>query len=186
MLQMGQGGTSVPPYPFKHSGPVLVCGNAYNLHDDLERAWGLYPDAVVIAVNGASGEVKALALYSKHPEKMPEWILRQRKFGDIFKVHGSKYKPDCSWVDHWWEGARGGGGSGWGARKLATLLGLDPVILCGMPLNPGNYASGRLSKLMKDPYVIDNLRREIEADVEWHEGVTSMSGWTRELLDAPC
>ncbi|KKL76037.1 hypothetical protein LCGC14_2048930, partial [marine sediment metagenome] len=74
---------------------------------------------------------------------------------------------------------------GWGARKLATLLGFDSVILCGMPLNPGNYASGRLSKLMKNPDVIDSFRREIEDDIEWHEGVTSMSGWTRELLGGP-
>ncbi len=90
------------------------------------------------------------------------------------------------WVDYFWEGARGGGGSGWGARKLATLLGFGPIILCGMPLNPGGYASNPIAKLMRREDVIDGFRREIENDVEWHKGVTSISGWTRELLGAPC
>ncbi|KKM16830.1 hypothetical protein LCGC14_1681900 [marine sediment metagenome] len=179
------GGLASPPYSFSHSGPVLVCGNAYNLHDDLERARQLYPDAAVIAINGAAGEVKACALYSKHPEKMPQWIKRQRQFGEDFTVHGSKHKPGCPWIDFWWEDARGGGGSAWGARKLATLMGFAPVILCGAPLDPGGYASSPIAKLMRREDVIDSFRQEIENDVEWHEGVYSMSGWTSELLGEP-
>lgn len=179
------GGLASPPYSLSHSGPVLVCGNAYNLHDDLERARQLYPDAPVIAVNGATGELQAFALYSKHPEKMPQWIKRQRQFGNDFTVHGSKYRTDCLWVDYWWEDARGGGGSAWGARKVATLMGFYPVILCGAPLDPGGYASSPIAKLMRREDVINNFRREIESDVEWHEGVYSMSGWTRDFLGEP-
>ena len=178
---------STPPYPFEHNGPAIVAGNAWCLHEDLAKAPQGLP---IIAVNGAAGEVKAGFLYSKHPERMVGkggyWIWRQQRFHTNFTVHGSAFHENMPWVNYFWEGARGGGGSGWGARKLATLLGFDSIILCGMPLNPGNYASGRLSKLMRNPDVIDGLRREIEADVEWHEGVTSMSGWTRELLGAPC
>ena len=180
------GGLASPPYPFSQSGPVLVCGNAFNLHDDFARARQLYPDAPVIAVNGAAGEVKAFALYSKHPEKMPQWIQRQRQLGDGFTVHGSKYKPGCSCIDHWWEDARGGGGSAWGARKVATLMGFYPVILCGTPLDPGGYASSPIAKLMRREDVIENLRCEIETDTEWHEGVYSMSGFTKKLLGSPC
>lgn len=179
------GGLASPPYLFSHSGPVLVCGNAYNLHDDLERAQQLYPDASVIAVNGATGELQAFALYSKHPEKMPQWIKRQRQFGNDFTVHGSKYRPDCPWVDYWWEDVRGGGGSAWGARKLATLMGFAPVVLCGAPLDPGGYASNPIAKLMRREDVIENFRREIETDKDWHEGVYSMSGWTRDFLGEP-
>ena len=112
------------------------------------------------------------------------WIQKQYRFHEDFTVHGSAFHENMPWIDYWWESARGGGGSGWGARKLASLLGFSAVILCGMPLEPGNYASG-LSKLMKNPEIIDNLRREIESDVDWHEGVTSMSGWTREFLCSP-
>lgn len=175
-----------PSYPFQHSGSVLVCGNAFCLHDDLARA----PNLPIIAVNGASGEIKADFLYTKHPirfvERGYEWIGRQRKFHENFTVHGSKFHENMPHVQYWWEGARGGGGSGWGARKLSTLLGFDSVILCGMPLDPGGYASGRLSKLMNKPDVIDGYRREIEADTEWHEGVLSMSGWTAQILGSPC
>ena len=180
------GGLASPPYLFSHSGPVLVCGNAYNLHDDFECAQQLYPDAPVIAVNGAAGEVKACALYSKHPEKMIQWIKRQRQFGLGFTVHGSKHKSHCPWVDHWWPDARGGGGSAWGARKVATLMGFAPVVLCGSPLDPGGYASNPIAKLMRREDVIENLRCEIEADTEWHEGVYSMSGFTKKLLGSPC
>lgn len=180
------GGLSSPPYLFSHSGPVLVCGNAYNLHDDLAKAPKGLP---IIAVNGASGEVKADFLYTKHPmrfvERGYEWIVRQRRFHEDFTVHGSKFHERMPHVQYWWEAARGGGGSGWGARKLATLLGFNIVILCGMPLDPGGYAGGRLSKLMNKPDVIDGYRREIEEDTEWHEKVVSMSGWTADLLGGP-
>lgn len=177
---------STPPYSFEHSGPVIVAGNAWCLHEDLARAPQGLP---IIAVNGAAGEIKAGFLYSKHPERMVGrggyWIGKQRRFHEDFTVHGSRFHESMPHIQYWWEGARGGGGSGWGARKLATLLGFDTVILCGMPLDPGGYASGRLAKLMNKPDVIDAYRREIASDTEWHEGVYSMSGWTKGLLGSP-
>ena len=33
--------------------------------------------------------------------------------------------------------------------------------------------------------VIDQFRRQIEAEPEWHQGVMSMSGWTQEFFGAP-
>lgn len=178
---------STPPYTFKHNGPVIVAGNAWCLHEDLAKAPQGLP---IIAVNGAAGEIKAEFLYSKHPERMVKrggyWIQKQRRFHVNFTVHGSAFHENMPWIDYFWEGARGGGGSGWGARKLATLLGFDSVILCGMPLDPGGYASGKLSKIMNKPDVINGYRCEIEDDTKWHEGVHSMSGWTRELLGSPC
>ena len=65
-------------------------------------------------------------------------------------------------------------------------MGFDPVILCGTPLDPGGYASNPIAKLMRREEVIENLRCEIEADTEWHEGVYSMSGFTKKLLGSPC
>ena len=177
---------SKPPYLSEHSGPVLVCGNAYCLIDDLVRARRIYPSAPVIAVNGAAGEVKAIGLYSKHPEKMPQWVERQRqRFGLGFTIHGSQYRDGCPWVSHWWEDARGGGGSAWGARKLGTLMGFAPVVLCGAPLVPGGYASSPIAKLMRRQDIIDRYREEIKADTDWHKNVYSMSGWTAEFLGCP-
>lgn len=162
-----------------------MAGNAWCLADDLARAWAIFPGAPVVAVNGASREVKALALFSAHPERFVErgyeWIRHQRRlFGDGFTVHGARQQPDMPWVDHWWGPMPGGGGSAWGARKVARYMGFDPVILCGCPLTPGNYAGHRPGMAMTRLDVIEPYRREIAADVDWHEGVKSMSGWTRE------
>lgn len=175
---------SRPPYRVGHSGTVLVCGNAFCLSDDLERSRSFFPDAPIIAVNGASREVEAFALFSQHPERFVkfghEWIRRQRKFHNDFTIHASG-KGELTYIDYWWS-IKPGGGSAWGARKMARYMGFNTVILCGCPLEIGNYISDKPGLLMTRQDVIDGLRSSIERDVEWHNGVYSMSGWTRELL----
>ena len=73
----------------------------------------------------------------------------------------------------------------WGARKLAWLMGFEPVILCGCPLVPGNYAGHRPGMIMTRAETMEPYLREIAADVDWHEGAFSMSGATREILGEP-
>jgi hypothetical protein len=160
-----------------------VAGNAACLHDDLSAA----PDAPVIAVNGAAGEVEAFALFTIHPHRIPElrWAEKQRaRFGPDFSIHSGKYTDSMPWVDHWWPEARGnGGGSAWGARKLARLMGFDLVILCGCPLDVGPYVGNHnLSGLMHVENVVQDMRDGVARDKEWHAGVISMSGWTKGLL----
>ncbi|MCR4306560.1 MAG: hypothetical protein NUV42_01175, partial [Candidatus Yonathbacteria bacterium] len=79
------------------------------MYDDIERARSLFPSAPIIAVNGASREVKAIALYSCHPhrfvEKGSEWIRHQRRlFGEGFTVHSSNKAKhgDLPYVEYWW------------------------------------------------------------------------------------
>ena len=120
-------------------------------------------------------------------ERGSEWIRHQRRlFGDTFTVHGAKYLPDMPWVDFWWDGARGKGGSAWGARKVLGLMGFSPVILCGAPLVPMNYTGYRPGMLMTKAEVTDQYAAEIASDTDWHEGAYSMSGKTREILGLPC
>ena len=157
------------------------------MHEDLSEAWKKYPDAPVIAVNDASFEVKAFALFSYHPIRFIEppfrWIDKQRKkFGSDFTVHGSRFMEDMPFVDYWWEGARGGGTSAWGARKVAKLMGFEKVIFCGCPLSVGNYTGYKPGKLMAQQKTIDRYRKEIESDIAWHKGCCSMSGWMRDFL----
>ncbi len=188
---MGFTGGSNPPYLFSHTGPCIVAGSAWCLHDDLKTAWSRFPDAPVVAVNEAAREISALALFSYHPARFVEppylWIQKQHKrFGGGFTVHGATQQPDMPWVDYWWPPISGSrGGSAWGARKLAALMGFSPVVLCGCPLLPGNYAGHRPGLLMTRQGVVDQLLSEIEADTDWHDGVYSPSGRTRELLGAP-
>lgn len=173
-------------YPHKHSGPVIVAGNALCLHEDLALARETYPSAPVIAVNGASRETKAFALYSKHPERflMLGWIRNQiRLFGDDFTVHGGKLALSNTHVDYWWPLAYGVGGSAWDARKMASMMGFDLVILCGCPMVPGPYVGNHnIGGFMHRDDVVLGFQKDIECDTNWHKGAVSMSGFTREIL----
>jgi len=160
----------------------IVAGNAACLHEDLEKA-KKYGDLPIIAVNGAAREVRAFALFSQHPEHFLShgWIRRQKRIHDEFTVN-SCGEGDLPYVDHWWPIDRTGG-SAWGARKLACLLGFDRVILLGCPLEPGPYAGNHnLGGFMHKNNVVKDLQDQIEKDTDWHEGVISLSGWTREMF----
>jgi hypothetical protein len=181
-----------PPYLSKHSGPVLVVGNAWCLADDLARARALFPDAPCIAINGAAAEVKALALYTWHPDRLAArpfaWIEKQRAlFGGGFTVHGARPYPEMPWVEHWWHCTKkGGGGSAWGARKMAWLMGFAPVVLVGCPLVPGPYVNGSgIGGWMTKDHIVQDLVDQIAADKDWHQGACSMSGETKRILGEP-
>ena len=172
---------SVPPYPLEHSGPCIVAGNAWTFPDDLQRARKLFPDASIMAVNGAAREVKAFALVSQHPQNFTaaEWVRHQRRlFGGGFTTHAPLPHPN---VDYWWD-VRLAGGSAWVARKIASLMGFHPVVLVGCPMMSGNYTNHRPGLLMTKQSVVDELLRQIGTDKEWHDGCYSMSGRTRDIL----
>lgn len=184
------GGASVSPYPVLHSGPVIVAGNAECLHNDLRSVREKFGDIPVIAVNGAGREVKAFALYSKHPDRFltHRWADKQLFwFGDDFTLHAGRPRSLAEpHVDFWWPDAYGGGGSAWDARKVAAMMGFHLVILCGCPMIAGPYVGGHsIGGFMDRKDVVEGFRREIEADASWHEGVVSASGWTRHILGSP-
>lgn len=181
----------MPPFTTSYSGPALVCGSAENLLDDCKLAWKIYPGAPVIAVNGAAKHIKAIALYSKHPERLIDrrWLDAQRfHFGTNPSVHAdikSATRPSC--VEYWWSGLWGGGGSAWDARKLASEMGFSKVILCGCPLEVGPHiGSASFASFMHRDDVVKDLQIGLEKETEWHKGAYSMSGWTRKVLGEPC
>ena len=185
------GGNASPIYPRRHSGPAIVAGSAWSLHDDLKAARAVVGDVPVIAVNGSAREVKAIALFSYHPQRFIErgceWIRHQRQmFGDDFTVHASRLEPGMPYIQYWWEDARGSGSSAWGARKLAWLMGFDPVVLVGCPLEPGNYAGDRPGMNMTRDVIVSQYAQQIADDKDWHDGAYSMSGRTKEILGSPC
>ena len=187
---------SAPPYPFTHAGTVLVCADGFTFDDDYARARQLFPDAPAIAVNNAAGKLRAFALFTLHARKFPKWIAAQRaSFGEGFATHSSgtvvektKFGKQIAlkpFVDYWWQNAAGNGTSTWGARKLARYMGFDRVVLVGMPLEVGGYAGGRMAKAFQQHSVVEDYRRYILRDTAFHDGVVSMSGWTRELFGGP-
>lgn len=183
-------------YPRKHNGSVIICGNARTLPRDYDRAKILRPSAKVIAVNGASGQVPCFALFTQHPRKLPRWIEWQKaRFNTDFTVHAAgnnerRTKMNLTlrhdYVDYWWKDVASGGTSAWGARRMAHFMGFDEVILCGVPLVPMQYANNEPAKLMLRTEVMEHYRQQIMQDTEFHKGVYSMSGWTREYFGEPC
>ena len=172
---INRNGRSDPPYPLTHSGACIVAGNAWCLHEDLQQA-GALP---VIAVNGAAREVKAFALYSQHPDRFARWIRWQKRLHPNFTVHSSSANQ---FVDHVWD-IENGGGSAWGARKVAFLMGFTQVILCGCPMQVGPYVGNHnLGGFMHKEAVVDELFERIKTDEQWHGGCISMSGRTKDLL----
>lgn len=173
-------GASVPDYPVQ-SGPVLVAGSAWTLHDDLARAWEIYPGAPVIAVNDASRLVKAVGIVTQHPERIDRygWARNQARLFGPCPTHANAPPADYVW------NLPSRGGSAWLARRIASSMGYGPVILCGCPLERGGYAVQHLHGLMHREDVVDDLFAQIERDTEWHEGALSMSGRTAELLCSP-
>ena len=179
--------SSIPPYFFHHAGPCIVAGSAFCLHDDLAAARARFgADIPVIAVNAAAKEVRALALFSLHPDRLESfgWIRKQRVlFGDDATVHSTVRRKNMPWIDFWWKGAHGCGGSAWCARKMATFMGFSPIILCGCPMEPGPYVGNHcMGGYMDRPRVVDDLFDGIAKDKDWHDGCYSMSGRTMALL----
>lgn len=174
--------------PIRHSGVVIVCGSAFSLLDDYRKARARYPAAPVIAAKNAAWHVRAFALFSLHPGRFPGMVEGQRRIHREFTTHlGGRirdhtnmglektFEPDFYWPEIT------GGSSGWAARKLAAAMGFDIVVLCGVPLSKGGYVNGP-SKVFQDNRIIERYRREVMEDTEYHHGVISMSGFTRELF----
>lgn len=185
-------GFSSPPYPFQHHGPVLVCGNAWCLMEDLLAARKIprLEKAPIIGVNGTSYHLRLDFLFSQsHLDKFPRWKAAQRRLHSDFTCHttGSGAAADkFPFIDYWWKDTAGQGTSTWAARKLARFLGFDEVVLCGMPLEQGGYYKGKeFAKHFYQQPKINFYRQGVEKDIDWHGGCSSMSGWTRELLGAP-
>lgn len=181
-----------PAYPVRHKGAVLVCGSAFCLPEDYARARRIFPDAPVIAVKDASCYVPSFALFGLHPAKMPRAVAGQLKINNEFTTHMSgsllertrlggatSFRPD-----YWWPGCTEGS-SAWGARRMAAMMGFDTVVLCGAPLVQGGYIGGKISTSFRQEGIVKKYKDAIMRDVDFHAGVHSMSGWTREVFGAP-
>lgn len=185
----------------RQGGPVLVCGNGWTLHDDFAEARKLFHFAPVIAVNDAARFVRAFALFSLHRRKLAGWRADQIKFrgcdDGYLTTHsaGKRHRTTNIGVDtkdhdvdFAWPDAVSTGSSGWSAVKMAKLMGFSHIIMCGIPMSKGNYATGtkgRWNKAWKDQRVVDGYRQGIMKDVGWHDNVFSMSGYTREKFGYP-
>ena len=79
---------------------LLVVGSAPCLHDDVERALRLYPDAHIMLVNGACVAIeKAEHVLAGHREKAEYFAKARRTFfpdAPPWRLHAHGHKPDSS------------------------------------------------------------------------------------------
>lgn len=198
---------------------MLVVGSAPCLFDDVAKALELRPFAAVMLINGACTAIEnAEHMLCGHEEKA-EFFVRERHKAfpnsPPIRVHASCHthrvgmmKGMFPSVTDWWPHEVGvGATSASKGAKLAFLLGVDEVILCGCPMDQPGYFSGEakvpqhvacqrigdhgiahgLGIPVQETRIVKAYRSRLAelAKTEFKDRVFSMSGFSRECLGAP-
>lgn len=158
---------------------AIILGGGETLWPDLAQV----PDVdkrTVIAINDAGVSYKRRIDYwvSLHPEKLSKWVQQRTGNQDYQTVchKENRIRPDHIIREYW----RGSSGL-YAVQFAAETLKADDVVLCGVPMTPTpHFFGGR-------PWEHVHKYRDgwIEALPVIQGRVTSLSGWTRELLGAP-
>lgn len=179
-------------YDVRHQGPAIICGGALCVFEDLENALKLHPQATILGVNNVAAMVPQIDhVWTQHNNFAQEYKL---KAGRPIKVHARAGIMGND-VDYWWGSMVGmKGSSGVVAAIWAKAMGFDTVILAGIPMSqqmavytdqyPGKTSDGTFA----NPGNIEHWQRflRIHKDLGRMDGVTSMSGYTQQILGAPC
>jgi hypothetical protein len=181
-----------PRYEVRHKGPAIICGGAPSVFEDLEKALEIHPQATILGVNNAAAMISEIdQVWTQHNNYAQEFKL---KAGRPIKVH-ARAGIMGNEVDYWWGSMAGmKGSSGIVAAIWAKAMGFDEVIMAGIPLSKTNtgYHSGYPDKKADRVFAPDNNIEHwqkflcIHKDLGRMAGVTSMSGYTRQILGAPC
>lgn len=193
---------------------LLVVGSAPGLYADLAAAEALCDDFEVMLVNGAGAAVeRAQHFLAGHTDKAEQFVAaRDAAFplARAYRVHATfvdrkSAQPPTEYpsVTDWWPQSRfsSGATSAGKAARIGLAMGFDRVILCGCPMDGSGYFPGeskgipqlKACQRIGDPtkQQASTIRRYKErmaelAAGEFKDRVFSMSGWTREVLGAPC
>lgn len=189
---------------------LLILGSAACLWDDLEAIgdddWA--GDRMAVNLSAIFYDRHRLRHWATvHPDgygfqcEVPWWRRRPDRQGKAFDLHGATFatkarevslasrnpKPDD--IVEWpWPGRRRQGTSSLFAAHVAVQLGYDRIVLCGVPLDGSGYffrkhrVADQESRTFARRHCHDMWR---EVAPEWGGKVTSMSGFTRELLGEP-
>lgn len=162
---------------------AFVLGGATCVWDDFSKALDLAEPDVFVAVNEVGCKWVGPLDYwvTLHSEKFHTWARKRNvhEYTSVFPMtaRGNGYGCDV-YYDHNRFGHCGSSGH-FGALVALDLAEADRVILCGVPLtSDAGHIDGRPS--WDDA---DEFRYVWNASLPYFRGrVTSMSGWTRELL----
>lgn len=181
------GGETPPGTIGRSRGPLLVLGTARCLWDDLE--W-LGPWAgAVMAINDAIAHYAAPIsdAFSLYPDLLPAWLqIRATRFQGVDLRRPETHAHRGGHIDRVWPVRIIGGGSGLAAALAGLMKGHERVILAGVPMAAGGHFYDPLEAPTGNP-TREAPRQfwRIAAEKYFGGRVTSLSGWTRELLGAP-
>lgn len=185
---------STPPYPRIHVGPCIILGSAASALADLSAALKVFPRASVAAVNFmyrwapfATHVCAADVGFFGMPEVADAMTFANRHAG-CARSYPHDQAPGRPFL---WRGIKEGS-SGMFAGRVMRAIGFGPVVLAGVRIDDSGHLPGYRPGLHDPAFprsaeTIGSLRETWrDAHVAGHlEGITSMSGWTRELLGAP-
>jgi hypothetical protein len=187
---------ATPRYPARHRGPAIVLGSAASAMADLDRALDIHPTAAVMALN---------FMYRRWPvadhiaSADVSFFNRPEVYGDLPYMasypikHAAcslRYpKPAAPGADYLWRGMKDGSSGLFGAR-IARILYDGPVVLAGVPMDRSGYVEGYKPGCHVEGHPghdLDTMRAAWVASRDRGElaGVTSLGGWTAELLGVP-
>lgn len=183
------GGQGSPPGTLGRArGPLLVIGTARCVWDDLAR-YVAAPGCDAMAVNDAIEHYPrplrhCLSLY---PELLPGWMMvRATRFHGVDGRPPDTHSYRGGHIDRVWPPGIVGGTSGLAAALVGLMLGHEAVILAGVPLtDTGHYYEPPAASTGAHGRPAHRAAWEQARDELFGGRVTSLSGWTRELLGSP-
>lgn len=192
-----------PRYPSKHTGVALVVGAAPVALEEVHLAKSrLSAPPYIVAVNGMVSRVPCQAMVTGHPNLLDVYFnwktLDPRPIIHFYPSDQRILPARLQGIDYIWAGPPAvSGTSALGAALAVKAMGFEEVILCGVPLSKTGHVEGYpkagssefnnrpIGKVMNGTVL---QRRETWS--KFHKagkliGVTSFSGFTRELLGEP-
>lgn len=176
--------SAVPPYPFPHSGTLIVIGGDPSRAEDVVMARQIRPHARVMCVNSAAKRFPADFIASGHVDELDGWRDDQARINPKpFTVHSAKWYPwtDRSkypFVDHFWPGCVSQATSTFCAVRIGQKMGFQEIIVCAAPLD-------ETFDLIHGKQEADRHRIALGEELRTYPNVVAMSGYPRKLLGAP-
>jgi hypothetical protein len=181
------GGSGSPPAALGRSrGPLLILGGGATVWEDFGRVrpWG----GEIMAVNDVGAYVHEPIRHwvTLHPEFMPGWRYFRRKhlYGAGYSLTCHAPKPGVE-IDQVWHIENRGGSSGLFGCFVGLMLGYDPIVLAGVPMDNSRH--------FFDPPWYGHELGDRANEIVWREArdlifegrVRSLSGRTMHWLGAP-
>src|SRR3990167_2106243 len=164
---------------------AAVLGGALGVWDEYEALMAMAPVDVVIATNSAGRDFPGEFDHwvSFHAELFPHWLERRRRDGQpdpgrFWTINAKRPANDVpvTRVPNW------GGSTGLVAVTVALQLGIERVVLCGVPLTREGEHYDKPGSWRDAP----NYRKGFLSHMPEMGGkVRSFSGYTAEILGKP-